>query len=77
MNNFNIVLNGEYIGSRKDTNQKQTGFYTLLNCVINVDLNKYISGYLKVDNLTNRYYQTAYGYASFGRSVYAGIIGKF
>lgn len=77
LNNFNIVLNGEYIGSRKDTNQKQTGFYTLLNCVINVDLNKYISGYLKVDNLTNRYYQTAYGYASFGRSVYAGIIGKF
>ncbi len=77
LDNLNIVLNGEYIGSRKDTNNKQTGFYTLLNTVINVDINRYITVSVKVENLTDKYYQTVSGYASFGRSVYAGITGKF
>lgn len=78
---FSIDLNGQYIGKRKDMNkdmnQVQTGYYTILNSTVNFKINKYIDTYIKIDNITDKYYQTVYGYASFGRSVYAGINGRF
>lgn len=72
-----LNLNGQYIGKRKDTNQVQTGYYTVLNSTLNFKINKYLTAYLKVDNITDKYYQTVYGYASFGRSVYVGLNGNF
>jgi vitamin B12 transporter len=75
--NFTLDLNGQYIGKRKDTNQTQTGYYTVINSSVNFKINKYLTAYLKIDNITDKYYQTVYGYASFGRSIYAGLNGKF
>lgn len=77
VDSISINFNGQYIGKRKDTNNVQTGYYTILNTTLNVKLNKYLSAYLKIDNITDKYYQTVYGYASFGRSVYVGLNGSF
>ena len=77
LDSISINFNGQYIGKRKDTNNVQTGYYTILNTTLNIKLNRYLSAYLKIDNITDKYYQTAYGYASFGRSIYAGLNGSF
>ncbi len=71
---------GEYVGSRFDRDNEggeQTGNYTLWNTVLNYDINKTFSTYLKVDNIFNKYYQTVDGYATAERSAYIGLKASF
>lgn len=73
---LHIGLNGEYVGERFDRADKkgeQTGKYTVANVVINYNLAKGIKTYLKVDNFTDKYYQTVDGYATSPRAYYAGL----
>jgi len=74
-----IGVNGEYVGKRYDDNAKtkQTGKYTLLNFTGNYDFTKNINAFLKVENLTDKYYQSVDGYASSERAFYAGLKVKF
>ncbi len=77
---LNISVFGEYIGSRFDGTNEQgakTGNYTLWNTVVNYEINKTFSTYLKVDNLFNKYYQTVDGYATAERSAYVGLKASF
>jgi vitamin B12 transporter len=66
-----LNINGEYIGDRKD-GKNQTGNYTIVNMVANYDINDKTKIYIKVDNITDKYYQTIYGYAASPRAIYAG-----
>ncbi|MBU1642482.1 TonB-dependent receptor, partial [bacterium] len=78
--NFDLGLNGQYIGERYDAADKQgpqTGRYVLVNFVTNVKVNDTISVYGKVDNITDKYYQTVDGYATAGRSLYLGLNAKY
>ena len=71
-----LGLNGTYIGERFDQANKQgqqTGKYTVANFTANYEVNKNMSVYGKVDNITDKYYQTVNGYASSPRAVYAGV----
>ncbi len=75
---FNV--NGQYVGDRYDGAGKtgaETGNYTLWNSVVNYDINKTFSTYVKVDNLFDKYYQTIDGYATAERSAYLGLKAKF
>ena len=74
---LHLNLNGQYIGSRKDISGVQTGKYTIFNTVLNYEINKNFSTYLKVDNLFNKYYQTIDGYATPERSGYIGLKATF
>ena len=77
---LSIALLGQYIGERYDRINRQgaqTGRYTLFHTVINYTLNKNFTFYLKVDNLTDKYYQVVDGYATAERSYYAGLTAKF
>ena len=77
---LNIGLNGQYIGTRYDSpdNQgAQTGKYTLFNAVINYEINKNLTVYTKVDNITDKYYQVVDGYATAERSFYIGLNAQF
>ena len=71
----NVILgfSGIYIGKRKDTDGAKTGYYTVINSYFNVRVSKNIEAYLKLNNITDTYYQTVDGYATEGRSVYAGV----
>lgn len=75
VDNLSLTVWGEYIGKRKDSiyNLVQTGYYTLLNFTANYSVNQNFKLYVKVDNLTDKFYQTADGYAAPSRSVYAGV----
>ncbi|MEJ5172281.1 MAG: TonB-dependent receptor [Hydrogenothermaceae bacterium] len=73
--NLTVVLNGEYIGKRKDSqlNPVQTGYYSVVNGTVNFQPYKHLTAYMKIYNLTDKFYQTTDGYASVGMSVYLGV----
>jgi len=73
---LHLGLNGEYLGERYDRSGKkgaQTGKYTIANVTSNYDVDKHLSFYAKIDNITDKEYQTVHGYASSPRAAYAGI----
>jgi vitamin B12 transporter len=73
-------LSVQYIGTRYNTagtSGTQTGEYTIANATTNFKVNKYLTYYAKIDNITDKYYQTVDGYATAGRSVYVGLVAKF
>lgn len=69
--NTNINLNGEYIGDRSE-GTNQTGKYTIFNMIANYDINHQAKIYVKINNITDKYYQSIYGFASSPRAFYAG-----
>ncbi len=80
--NVNIGFSGIYVDKRKDiffnsrtfTQEKtSTGYYTVINAYANFQITKNLLAYVKLNNITDKYYQTVAGYASEGRSVYAGF----
>jgi len=73
---LHIGLNGEYVGSRYESDDKkgsQTGRYTIGNLNINYDLLKNLKIYTKIENLTDKYYQTIEGFSTSPRAYYAGV----
>jgi len=77
---FDLGLNAQYIGTRYDKadNQgAQTGEYIVSNFVTNVEVNKHVTIYGKINNLSDKYYQTVDGYATAGRSLYLGLNAKY
>jgi len=77
---FDLGLNGQYIGERYDAVDEQgaqTGKYVVANFVSNVKVNKSVSVYGKIDNITDKYYQSVDGYATAGRSLYLGLNAKY
>lgn len=80
INGLHLGINGEYVGSRFNSDNKQgeqTGKYTLVNAVANYDINKNTLIYIKVDNLFDKYYQVVDGYATAPLSAYVGLTVKF
>jgi len=51
--------------------------YTVVNAGLSFDLTPASQIYLRVDNLTDRQYQTARGYGTSDRAFYAGIRADF
>jgi len=82
---LHLGLFGEYVGTRTDiqynpdwtTSKMETGKYTVANAIINYELSKTLSVYGKIDNITDKYYQTVTGYATSPRAVYAGLKASF
>ncbi|HLD23082.1 MAG TPA: TonB-dependent receptor, partial [Sulfuricurvum sp.] len=73
---LNMGINAHYVGTRydqADQQGEQTGRYTLLNFVLNYNLTERIQFYGKIDNITDKYYQSVDGYASSPRGYYAGM----
>jgi len=77
---FDVGANAQYIGTRYDKDDKkgaQTGKYTVVNLVSNAKVNKYLTVYAKVNNITDKYYQVVDGYATAGRSLFVGLNAKY
>ncbi|WP_198306382.1 TonB-dependent receptor plug domain-containing protein [Arcobacter vandammei] len=80
LKDFHFNVNGEYIGKRYDFNNKQgakTGNYTIWNALVDYDINKNFSTYLKLDNIFNKDYQIVDGYATSQRAAYLGLKASF
>lgn len=76
---FHFGVFGEYIGERVEytygthTVSARTGGYTVANAAINYDLSKTVRIYGKIDNITDRYYQSINNYATSPRAYYGGV----
>ena len=83
LKDFHFNVNGEYIGSRDSVNylsstqKTKTGNYTIWNAVVDYDISKNFSTYLKLDNIFNKDYQIVDGYATSQRAAYLGIKASF
>jgi len=77
---LHLGLNGTYIGERFDRANKkgqQTGKYTVANFSADYEISSNMSVYTKVNNITDKYYQSVDGYASSPRAVYTGMKLKY
>jgi len=75
-----LGINAQYVGERYDALNKQgaqTGRYTVANAVINYRADQKLTLYAKVDNITDKYYQTVDGYATAQRSFFIGLNAKY
>ena len=76
-NNTHFGITAQYIGDRVDVSSEQTGNYTLWN--LNFDM-KIINDFklsINAKNIFDKEYESVYGYASEGRSIYAKIAYTF
>jgi vitamin B12 transporter len=76
---LSLNANSSYIGTRYDNTGQtiQTGRYTLWGSAINYDLSDTFTAYVRADNLTDKLYQEANGYGTYGRTVSVGLNAKF
>lgn len=80
LKDFHFNVNGEYIGARYSwgsPNSVKTGNYTIWNAVVDYDISKNFSTYIKLDNIFNKDYQIVDGYATSQRAAYLGIKASF
>ncbi len=73
--NFNFGLN--HVGSRKDVGYITDKAYTIFRLASSYDIMQNFQIFGRVENLFDKKYQEVDGYATLGRSFYAGIKGKF
>jgi vitamin B12 transporter len=73
-----LLLNvaAQYVGTRYEGNN-QTGRYTLVSALANYEFTRFVSIYLKGDNLTDKLYQEVFGYGTYGRTISVGLNAKF
>ncbi len=77
---FEATLHGQYVGKRYDKKAEQgaqTGDYFIADLTLNDKVTKNLTLYAKIQNLTDKYYQTVDGYATAARSVYVGMSLKY
>ncbi|MGJ0358780.1 TonB-dependent receptor plug domain-containing protein [Aliarcobacter cryaerophilus] len=83
LKDFHFNVNGEYIGTRYSPNinwgnpDVKTGNYTIWNAVVDYDISKNFSTYLKLDNILNKDYQIVDGYATSQRAAFVGLKASF
>ena len=80
LKDFHFNINGEYIGTRYEKDDEKgakTGNYTIWNAVVDYDISKNFSTYIKLDNIFNKDYQIVDGYATSQRAAYLGIKASF
>ncbi len=72
-NEHTININGYYVGERKDTDGSKIGKYNVTNLILSHNFAKHITGFVKINNLFNRFYQEVAGYTTPDRSYYIGL----
>ncbi|MFW3356201.1 TonB-dependent receptor plug domain-containing protein [Aliarcobacter butzleri] len=80
LKDFHLNINGEYIGTRYSWGSPEsikTGNYTIWNAVVDYDINKTFSTYVKLDNMFNKDYQIVDGYATSQRAAFIGLKATF
>jgi vitamin B12 transporter len=75
--NTNLIFQMIYVGDRLDTNNFILSQYTLLNIAVNTQLTDTLSGILRLDNVTNTFYEEVRGFGTPGIGIYGGLNGVF
>ncbi len=70
-------ITGQYIGDRVDVSTEQTGNYTVWNLHYDMQIKKEFEISVNAKNIFDKEYETVYGYATEGRSIYGKIAYSF
>jgi len=72
---LNVNLNAQYVGKRYRTgdNSEEMPAYTLLNLAASYDVNDWFKIFGRVENLTDKNYQSIYKYGEPGIGFYGGV----
>ena len=72
---LNLNTNMQWVGTRRDTGavDGKLDSYFLLNLAANYKATDHVELFGRIDNLFDQYYELAWGYATPGRSAYAGV----
>lgn len=68
----NVLLNVRYVSPRTDVGSTELAEYWLVNTAATYDLTPHVQLMARIDNLFNKQYQEAFGYAMPGISFYGG-----
>ncbi len=77
VNNMHFGIAGQYIGDRVDVSEEETGNYTVWNLNFDTKIYKDFKLYINAKNIFDTEYESVYGYASAGRSIYAKVTYQF
>ncbi len=72
---LNINLNAQYVGKRyrNEDNSAEMPAYTLYNLAASYNAMKWLKIFGRVENLTDKKYQSSYGYGESGIGLYGGV----
>ena len=72
---LNVNLNAQYVGKRYRTtdNSEEMPAYTLLNLAVSYDVNDWFKIFGRVENITDKNYQSIYQYGEPGIGFYGGV----
>jgi len=76
-NGIHFGATGQYIGDRVDISTEDTGNYTVWNLNFDMEIMKDLKLYINAKNILDEEYESVYGYATEGRSIYAKLRYKF
>ena len=76
-NNMHFGIACQYIGDRVDVSDEETGNYTVWNLNFDTKIFKDFKLYINAKNIFDTEYESVYGYASAGRSIYAKVTYQF
>ncbi|BAF69667.1 TonB-dependent receptor plug domain-containing protein [Nitratiruptor sp. SB155-2] len=68
-----VNINGYYVGKREDVDGTNIGKYNVTNLSLQHNFAKHMTGFIKINNIFDRFYQEVHGYATADRSYYIGI----
>ena len=77
VNAMHFGIMGQYIGDRVDVSTEETGNYTVWNLNFDSKIAKDFKLYINAVNIFDKAYESVYGYAAAGRSVYVRVTYKF
>ncbi len=76
-NNLHFGIMGQYIGDRVDVSREETGNYSVWNLNFDTKIAKGFKLFINARNIFDTEYESVYGYATEGRSIYAKITYQF
>jgi len=76
-NNMHFGILGQYIGDRVDVSTDEMGNYTVWNLNFDTKITKDFKLFINAVNIFDKEYESVYGYATAGRSVYARVSYRF
>ncbi|MEA3456148.1 MAG: TonB-dependent receptor [Campylobacterota bacterium] len=77
VNDMHFGILGQYIGDRVDVSTEETGNYSVWNLNFDTKIAKDFKLYINAKNIFDKEYESVYGYAAAGRSVFARVAYKF
>ncbi len=76
-NNMHFGILGQYIGDRVDVSTEETGNYSVWNLNFDTKIAKDFKLFINAKNIFDKEYESVYGYAAAGRSIFARVTYKF